>query len=229
MTICHATGWKSHPFVVISPVSSGVFHGHMGHQVQEDVVPTFTFNGLTLSQNWSAQGHAMLKSGCTSASTETQPPTTTTTTTSNAAVITTQQTTQLNTQQSTPTSTPQSSTPQGSTPQDSTPQGSTPQGLDVHASGLDVHASGLAGIEHADDLSGRRQQRRPRRRRTDRQQQRPVAVRGRRRGHLELEARVRSVSGTLPFTGLPLWIGLASGSASWPLRGWRASPASTPR
>ena len=64
MTICHATGSKSHPFVVISPSSSGVFHGHMGHQVQEDVVPTFTFNGLTLSQNWSAQGQRDADSPC---------------------------------------------------------------------------------------------------------------------------------------------------------------------
>src|SRR3954451_15058267 len=39
VTICHATGSASHPFVVISPSASGVFHGHLGHQDARDIVP----------------------------------------------------------------------------------------------------------------------------------------------------------------------------------------------
>src|SRR5882762_9905555 len=42
VTICHATGSSSNPFVIISPSASGVFHGHIRHQGGRDIVPPFT-------------------------------------------------------------------------------------------------------------------------------------------------------------------------------------------
>jgi hypothetical protein len=64
VTICHATGSASNPFVVISPSASGVFHGHMGHQDGRDIIPPFTYNGQTYSQNWDAAGQALYNNGC---------------------------------------------------------------------------------------------------------------------------------------------------------------------
>ena len=51
VTICHATGSSTHPYVMISPSASGVLHGHLGHQDHRDIVPAFTVNGQTYSQN----------------------------------------------------------------------------------------------------------------------------------------------------------------------------------
>jgi hypothetical protein len=64
VTICHATGSSNHPFVVISPSASGVVHGHLGHQVDEDVVPMFQFQGQMYSQNSTVAGLALVSSGC---------------------------------------------------------------------------------------------------------------------------------------------------------------------
>jgi hypothetical protein len=65
VTICHATGSATNPYVRITPSASGVFHGHMGggHQNGEDIIPTFTYNGQTHSQNWPA-GQAIWNNGC---------------------------------------------------------------------------------------------------------------------------------------------------------------------
>ncbi|HUQ23586.1 MAG TPA: hypothetical protein VM049_11300 [Gaiellaceae bacterium] len=63
-TICHATGSASNPYVVITPSVSGVFHGHMGHQGDEDIIPPFVYKGTTYSQNWDAAGQALFAAGC---------------------------------------------------------------------------------------------------------------------------------------------------------------------
>jgi hypothetical protein len=65
VTICHATGSSSNPYVRISPSASGVFHGHLGHQDGRDIVPPFTWQGQTYSANWDANGQAMYNAGCT--------------------------------------------------------------------------------------------------------------------------------------------------------------------
>src|SRR5665213_800608 len=65
VTICHATGSSSNPYVRISPSASGVFHGHLGHQDGRDIVPPFTWKGQTLSENWDANGMAIYNAGCT--------------------------------------------------------------------------------------------------------------------------------------------------------------------
>jgi len=202
VTICHATGSSSHPFVVISPSASGVFHGHMGHQDLRDVIPTFTYGGQMLSLNWTAQSQSLFNAGCSTESKTTVPGTTSTP--SVTAVITTQQTAQSTQQaaqtsqqtpQSTTTSTPQSST---ATPQTSsaTPQSSTAtaqgtpattknaagtpagtsngvNGAQAGNSGTPTTAAGVAGTSNSKPASG--------------------------------------LSGTLPFTGMPLWIVLAIG------------------
>lgn len=63
-TICHATGSESNPYVRITPSVSGVYNGHMGHQDGEDIVPPFTYKGVTYSQNWDAEGQAIFNAGC---------------------------------------------------------------------------------------------------------------------------------------------------------------------
>jgi hypothetical protein len=64
VTICHATGSSTNPFVQITPSASGVFHGHMGHQDARDIIPPFTYQGTTYSQNWDAAGQALFNAGC---------------------------------------------------------------------------------------------------------------------------------------------------------------------
>lgn len=65
-TICHATGSATNPYVVISPSVAGVFNGHLGadHQAGEDIIPPFTFNGEVYSQNWDAEGQAIVEADC---------------------------------------------------------------------------------------------------------------------------------------------------------------------
>ncbi len=69
VTICHATGSSSNPYVRISPSASGVFHGHLGHQDGRDIVPPFTWKGQTYSENWDANGMAIYNAGCTAPAT----------------------------------------------------------------------------------------------------------------------------------------------------------------
>jgi hypothetical protein len=198
VTICHATGSSSHPFVVISPSSSGVFHGHMGHQDVRDVVPTFTYGGQTLSLNWTAQSQSLFGAGC---GTESAPTTQVTTSTPTTAVITAQQaqqaaqqTTQQTTtatQTTTAASTPQSSTPQSSTPsQSSTPQSSTstPQGTPATQNTAGT-PSGVNGAQAGNNST-------------------PTTA----AGVAGASTSQPASRGTLPFTGLPLWIVLAVGA-----------------
>ena len=64
VTICHATGSSTNPYVRISPSAAGVFHGHLGHQDGRDIVPPFVWNGQTYSENWDANGQAIWNAGC---------------------------------------------------------------------------------------------------------------------------------------------------------------------
>ena len=64
VTICHATGSQTNPYVMISPSVAGIVNGHLEHQDQRDVIPLFTFRGQTYSQNWTAAGQAFLAAGC---------------------------------------------------------------------------------------------------------------------------------------------------------------------
>lgn len=64
VTICHATGSESNPFVVNSPSAAGVYNGHIAHQHSEDIIPPFQYKGETYSQNWDAEGQAIWNNGC---------------------------------------------------------------------------------------------------------------------------------------------------------------------
>ena len=66
VTLCHATGSETHPFEKITVNAAGAFNGHLGnsHQDGRDIIPTFTYQGQTYSQNWNAAGMAIYNNGC---------------------------------------------------------------------------------------------------------------------------------------------------------------------
>jgi hypothetical protein len=64
VTICHATGSRTNPYVMISPSVAGIVNGHLKHQDHRDVVPPFTFRGQTYSQNWTSAGQSFLAGMC---------------------------------------------------------------------------------------------------------------------------------------------------------------------
>ena len=66
VTICHATGSNKHPYQQITPDKDGVVNGHLGagHQNGEDIVPPFTFNGQTYSQNWDQASQDIWNNKC---------------------------------------------------------------------------------------------------------------------------------------------------------------------
>jgi len=73
VTICHATGSQTNPFVVITPNANGVVSGHEAHQDANDIIPPFDYNnhGTTVhfaGQNFDANGQAIFDNGCKVAS-----------------------------------------------------------------------------------------------------------------------------------------------------------------
>ncbi len=75
ITICHRTGSASNPYIVISPDVEGVINGHLDHEqtgngLGGDIVPAFTFNGVTYSKNMETSfgngitGASVLAAGC---------------------------------------------------------------------------------------------------------------------------------------------------------------------
>lgn len=63
ITLCHATGSESNPFVQITVSPEGAYNGHIDHQDVEDIIPPFEFQGQMYSQNWPS-GQAILENGC---------------------------------------------------------------------------------------------------------------------------------------------------------------------
>jgi len=70
VTICHATGSKTNPYVVITPDASGVIDGHYAHQDHRDIIPPFDYVGKDKvvhhfpGQNWTPEGQAIFNNGC---------------------------------------------------------------------------------------------------------------------------------------------------------------------
>ena len=69
ITICHATGSSTNPYVQNSPNANGVVSGHYSHQDNRDIIPPFDYNshGTTKhfpGQNWTASGQAIFNNGC---------------------------------------------------------------------------------------------------------------------------------------------------------------------
>jgi hypothetical protein len=177
VTICHATGSSTHPYVMISPSASGVLHGHLGHQDHRDIVPAFTVNGQTYSQNATTAGMAVFTAGCTAGpAAAAQVSTQATTQVSTPVQSTTQASTQAGvagTQATTQSSNTPSSNKQSSDTQSSTPAASTGGVLGATATGAQPQSkpSGSGGVLGTSTRLG---------------------------GTVG--------SRNLPFTGLPLWI-----------------------
>jgi hypothetical protein len=71
VTICHATGSQTNPYVRITPSASGVINGHVGsdHQGGRDIIPPFSYTSkgeehFFPGQNWDATGQAIWNNGC---------------------------------------------------------------------------------------------------------------------------------------------------------------------
>jgi hypothetical protein len=66
VTLCHATGSTTNPFVVLTVAESAAYNGHLGssHQNGNDIIPPFEFQGNTYSQNWDANGQATFNNNC---------------------------------------------------------------------------------------------------------------------------------------------------------------------
>ncbi len=64
VSICHATGSESNPFVNVTANAAGIYNGHIAHQHSEDVIPLFTYNDVQYSQNLDAEGLALLANDC---------------------------------------------------------------------------------------------------------------------------------------------------------------------
>lgn len=69
VTICHATGSATNPFVVITPNVNGIINGHYAHQDGRDIIPSFDYkeHGATkhfAGQNLANGGQAILDNGC---------------------------------------------------------------------------------------------------------------------------------------------------------------------
>lgn len=76
VTICHATGSTTNPYVVITPSAAGVLDGHYAHQDQRDIIPPFTLRGQSYpGHNWSSTGRAIYDNGCKAPSTPSTPST----------------------------------------------------------------------------------------------------------------------------------------------------------
>lgn len=65
VTICHATGSATNPYVVITPSAAGVYNGHYRQHDdlgQGDIIPEFTYNGVTYPAK--NGGQAAIDNGC---------------------------------------------------------------------------------------------------------------------------------------------------------------------
>jgi hypothetical protein len=65
VTICHATGSETNPYVLISPSAIGVKAGHLDHQHDEDIIPQFTISLGPHAGTYGPQGdQSILANGC---------------------------------------------------------------------------------------------------------------------------------------------------------------------
>lgn len=65
ITICHATGSTTNPFVVITIALNGLNgHANENHQLSEDIIPPNSGTIAPDGQNWTADGRATFNNGC---------------------------------------------------------------------------------------------------------------------------------------------------------------------
>jgi hypothetical protein len=66
VTLCHATGSTTNPYVRITVAAAGAYNGHFRQHEDlgmGDIIPPFTFRGQTYSLNW-PEGRATFKNDC---------------------------------------------------------------------------------------------------------------------------------------------------------------------
>jgi hypothetical protein len=65
ITICHATGSETNPYVVITIALQGLNgHANANHQLSEDIIPPNSGTIVPDGQNWTAEGQATFNNGC---------------------------------------------------------------------------------------------------------------------------------------------------------------------
>jgi hypothetical protein len=73
VVICHAIGGaRGDRFIQIAPSSSGVLHGHDGHEGDRDIIPPYTYvdhkgkkdTSLAAGNNWSGANIELYRGGC---------------------------------------------------------------------------------------------------------------------------------------------------------------------
>lgn len=109
VTLCHATGSATNPYVLITVDYHALGHGHTA--AKGDIIPPTTINGVTYSANWDAHGQAIFNNGCRPVVAAVQPPATTTTTEQKAPPVTTTTPAATTTTVATPTTTTVAETP----------------------------------------------------------------------------------------------------------------------
>ena len=62
VTLCHATGSATNPYVMITVDYHALQNGHTA--AKGDIIPPTTINGVTYSGNWDAAGQAIFNNGC---------------------------------------------------------------------------------------------------------------------------------------------------------------------
>jgi len=62
VTLCHATGSTTNPYVLITVDYHALKNGHTA--AKGDIIPPTTINGVTYSANWDANGQAIFNNGC---------------------------------------------------------------------------------------------------------------------------------------------------------------------
>jgi hypothetical protein len=71
VTLCHATGSTSNPYVQITVAAAGAYHGHYLQHADlglGDIIPPFTYQGHTYSLNWDSAHKKTYNHGCTTPS-----------------------------------------------------------------------------------------------------------------------------------------------------------------
>ncbi len=69
VTLCHATGSATNPYVMITVAAAGAYNGHLG--AHGDIIPEFTFRGETYGPEGD---QSILAAGCKVETDEEQPP-----------------------------------------------------------------------------------------------------------------------------------------------------------
>ncbi len=64
VTICHATGSATNPFVRITVATPAAAMAHVRHQDERDIIAPFSYQGQSYSLNWNATGEATFYNGC---------------------------------------------------------------------------------------------------------------------------------------------------------------------